>query len=309
MFSLASPSRSSGSSSSTTIGGSIAGASVKSLTGGKRSSKRVSWNEKKRAGMSFVIVIAFFAVFALIIIVEIVMIEEKSKGAGVAGRHGSYGRQMGDGAPDYEEVRDAEYSVEEAVFLKNNRFIKDLKQGKSMCIKCHINNWYLIDIFLLRISIPGIQITAALPPSADSADQFVKLNSLPWGSDLPASVERTLPPYPRGSKALDGEWQIVNGTRFKFFVYSAFYDRRGGRLIRVIGATKTRGPEKVWCRFWYPSVNGSRYRSASVAAKVKVDGEYFYTHFRNVRSPHSLSIRLFARTGTSSTALASCSAQ
>lgn len=81
--------------------------------------------------MSFLIVIAFFAVFALIIIVEIVMLDEKSKKVGVVGRHGSYGRQSVEGAPDYDEVRDPEYSVEEAVFLKNNRYIKDLKQGKS----------------------------------------------------------------------------------------------------------------------------------------------------------------------------------
>lgn len=63
----------------------------------------------------------------------------------------------------------------------------------------------------------------------------------------------------------------MNGTRFKFFVFSAFYDRRGGKLIRVIGATKTRGPEKVWCRLWYPTgPNNSTYRSSSVMARVKV---------------------------------------
>lgn len=259
MFALASPSTSTASSLAT---GSISG-SVKSLTG-KRSSKRVSWNEKKRAGMSFLIVIAFFAVFALIIIVEIVMIDEKSKKVGVIGRHGSYGRQTIEGAPDYDEVRDPEYSVEEAVFLKNNRYIKDLKQSKSK----HTNNDGILSVIVTLFA--GMQISAAQPPASDSSDQFTKLNSLPWGSDLPAKIERTLPPYPRGSKPVDGEWQIVNGTRFKFFVYSAFYDRRGGRLIRVIGATKTRGPEKVWCRLWYPSTNGSRYRSASVAAKVKV---------------------------------------
>lgn len=119
-------------------------------------------------------------------------------------------------------------------------------------------------------SFADLQIPVAQPPAPDASDQFAKLNSLPWGSDLPLKIERTLPPYPRGTKPVDGEWQIVNGTRFKFFVYSAFYDRRGGRLVRVIGATKTRGPEKVWCRFWYPIINGSRYRSSSVAAKVKV---------------------------------------
>lgn len=109
-----------------------------------------------------------------------------------------------------------------------------------------------------------------MPPAVDTPDQIVKLNNMPWGAELQPSIEITLPPYPIGTKPVDGDWRIVNGTRFKFFVYSAFYDRRGGRLVRVIGATKTRGPEKVWCRFWYPLANSTRYGSASVAAKVKV---------------------------------------
>lgn len=42
-------------------------------------------------------------------------------------------------------------------------------------------------------------------------------------------------------------------------------------MIRVIGATKTRGPERVWCRLWYPmGANSTKYRSASVMARVKV---------------------------------------
>lgn len=71
---------------------------------------------------------------------------------------------------------------------------------------------------------------------------------------------------------MDGSWQIVNGTRFKFFVFSAFYDRRVTKLIRIIGATKTRVPEKVWCRFLYNMGNATAptYRTVSVMARVKV---------------------------------------
>lgn len=92
---------------------------------------------------------------------------------------------------------------------------------------------------------PSIQekLTAGIPVAPD-ADP----NAVPWGQMLPTKVEANLPPYPVDVKAKDGEWQLVNGTRFKFFVFSAFYDRRDGRMIRIIGATKTRGPEKVWCR-------------------------------------------------------------
>lgn len=89
---------------------------------------------------------------------------------------------------------------------------------------------------------------------------------------LPPNIEYTLPKYQGDAKPLDGSWQIVNGTRYKFFVFSAFYDRRGGKLIRVIGATRTRGPEKVWCRFLYQSGNATApsYKTATIMARVKV---------------------------------------
>lgn len=108
---------------------------------------------------------------------------------------------------------------------------------------------------------------------------------IPWGQLLPAKVEETLPHFPFGTTPSDGAWQVVNGTRFKFFVYSAYFDRRdGARLVRVIGATKTRGPERVWCRFWYgPTTHNhsetassssssmrAKYTSATVMARVKV---------------------------------------
>lgn len=96
-------------------------------------------------------------------------------------------------------------------------------------------------------------------------------NSIPWGQMIPSKMEASLPPFPSDMKAKDGQWQTVNGTRFKFFVFSAYYDRRDGRMLRVIGATKTRSPEKVFCRMWYPmDGNNTKFRSVSVMARVKV---------------------------------------
>jgi len=71
-------------------------------------------------------------------------------------------------------------------------------------------------------------------------------------------------------------------SRFKFFVYSAYFDNRvsgtagtpAGKsqgVVRVISATKTRGPERVWCRLWYRQQNSANVTaSVTVAAKVKV---------------------------------------
>lgn len=95
--------------------------------GRMKRAKKGLWTEKKRAGMSFLIVIAFFAVFGLIILTEILMIDEKSKNSGAGSRHGG---RFGESIPDYDDIKE-EYNIEEAVFLRNNRFIKDLKQSRS----------------------------------------------------------------------------------------------------------------------------------------------------------------------------------
>lgn len=61
------------------------------------------------------------------------MIDDKNKGQsfgnGIGLRHGGYNR-FGESIPDYEDVKD-EYSIEEAVFLRNNRLIKENKQNRS----------------------------------------------------------------------------------------------------------------------------------------------------------------------------------
>lgn len=109
------------------------GGSKLSLLGGslnsrsKRSYGKRQWNEKKRAGMSFLIVIAFFTVFALIILTEVFMIDERNKSQGFSGgvgggggsglRHSGYNR-FGESVPDYDEVKD-EYSIEDAVFMRS----------------------------------------------------------------------------------------------------------------------------------------------------------------------------------------------
>jgi hypothetical protein len=43
----------------------------------------------------------------------------------------------------------------------------------------------------------------------------------------------------------------------------------------VIGATKTRGPERVWCRLWYRTneSNVTTFVSRTVQAKIKVSGK------------------------------------
>ncbi|XP_038110846.1 uncharacterized protein LOC6046701 isoform X1 [Culex quinquefasciatus] len=244
MYGNGSPPTSSSSASSKLTGGSMSSRSKRT--------KKTSWGARERAGMSFLIVIAFFAIFGLIILTEVLMIDDRGRGGGVIVRHGSSGGRFGESVPDYDDVKD-DYLDDTGIFVRETKYgsaqVKNIMKNQK-------------DTKL------SIGMTVQLDP-ADTGPRNPPI--IPWGQMLPSKTEQTLPKYPADMHPTDGSWEIVNGTRYKFFVFSAFYDRRDGRLVRVIGATKTRGPEKVWCRFWYKTgENTTRYRSASVMARVKI---------------------------------------
>ncbi|KAL5278665.1 hypothetical protein ACFFRR_003350 [Megaselia abdita] len=212
----------------------------------KRGKKGGSWGTKERAGMSFLIVIAFFAVFALIILTEVFVIDDKTRGVvvlqrGAANRYGEF-------VPDYDNTKE-DYDLVDATMLEKDNalgsFVLKVDESKILKLKENI----------------GAKLRNAFSTSN-------------WGQILSPKIEQTLPRFPRDIPSTDGIWRVVNGTRFKFLVYSAFYDDRDGKMVRVIGATKTRGPEKVWCRLWYKANTSTntrpKYYSASVVAKVKV---------------------------------------
>ncbi|KAH8381139.1 hypothetical protein KR200_003802 [Drosophila serrata] len=242
----------------------------------KRGKKQ--WGTRERSGMSFLIVITFFAVFGLIILTEVFMIDERTHNGMVSMRAGggggaSLGGRMGDSMPDYDNVKD-DYDLLDASILSDNKlgFIQ-LRDNKLKIQEAAGADGQRLAGMLLNGGGGG----------GGGAGAFgVNVPLIPWGQVLPDKVEETLPHFPFGTRPTDGDWQVVNGTRFKFFVYSAYFDRRdGARLVRVVGATKTRGPERVWCRFWYgpSSANATeagsssaraKYTSATVMARVKI---------------------------------------
>ncbi|XP_055592799.1 uncharacterized protein LOC129744346 isoform X2 [Uranotaenia lowii] len=216
----------------------LTGGSTMSMSTRSKRAKKATWGARERAGMSFLIVIAFFAIFGLIILTEVLMIDDRGRGGGIIVRHGSSGGRFGESIPDYDDVKD-DYLDDTGIFVRETKY-------GSAAIKSMLKN------------------------QKDPAEQR-NPPVIPWGQMLPSKTEQTLPKYPGDFRPTDGSWEVVNGTRYKFFVFSAFYDRRDGKLVRIIGATKTRGPEKVWCRFWYQTgSNTTRYRSASVMARVKI---------------------------------------
>ncbi|CAH0563496.1 unnamed protein product [Brassicogethes aeneus] len=207
-----------------------------STSGGVK--KYISFRSRQRANMSFFIVVMFFAVFGIIVFTEIFLIDERGRGAGVLVRHGSltYHSKHQDKA-DYEDFQNDDYI--------------SLRIGAAM-----INDDAFQSILL------GGKSPVAVPVVDNSAQMSSKL-----------ITESQLPPHPDNLPASDGKWQKVHGTRYKFFAFSAFFDhRKGQKSVRVIGATKTRGPERVWCRMWYKVVenNTITYAPRTVSGKVKV---------------------------------------
>lgn len=60
-------------------------------------------------------------------------------------------------------------------------------------------------------------------------------------------------------------YETIICCRFKFYVYSAYVERRTVAAVRVIGAAKTRGADSVFCRIWLPDN-----RTVTLKAKVQV---------------------------------------
>ncbi|XP_022220076.2 uncharacterized protein LOC111072476 [Drosophila obscura] len=251
----------------------------------KRGKKQ--WGTRERSGMSFLIVITFFAVFGLIILTEVFMIDDRmhSGTRQVGGGGGLLGR-MGDSMPDYDNVKEDYDLLDDSILSDNKLGFVQLRDNKLKIQEAAGADGQRSAGMLLN----GARVGAAAghgpgpgPGGGTGVGAFgVNVPLIPWGQMLPDKVEETLPHFPFGTAPSDGAWQIVNGTRFKFFVYSAYFDRReGARLVRIVGATKTRGPERVWCRFWFgpPPANGTepgasasraKYNSATVMARVKI---------------------------------------
>ncbi|CAK1596128.1 unnamed protein product [Parnassius mnemosyne] len=84
-----------------------------------------------------------------------------------------------------------------------------------------------------------------------------------WEGKTETGGEGGSPPPPAHAP-LDAVWQPVAGTRFRFYVYSAYVERRTVAAVRVIAATKTRGADAVICRLWLPDN-----RTLTLKARVK----------------------------------------
>ncbi|XP_049853300.1 uncharacterized protein LOC126334765 isoform X2 [Schistocerca gregaria] len=269
---------------------------------GKRGLSQRSRVLRERAGLSFFLVVMFFAVFGVIVLTEVLLIDERGRGGGVGvgGRHGAgyAGRTHGFAdRPDYEDNHGLLPQAEDYSFLDNGQVAHILAGPGGVPPAA--------EALPAGLGAGVAAVGAGSMGAAGAAAVVVEAERLQGRGGVPPGFEARLPPPAANLSAKDGTWQIVSGTRYKFFVFSAFYDARDERVVRVIGATKTRGPERVWCRLWYPpanatATNATSLPSVSVPAKVKVIRENWNLKYsacfvlcplgRNLSAPSSVSV-------------------
>ncbi|KAL1494409.1 hypothetical protein ABEB36_010012 [Hypothenemus hampei] len=195
----------------------------------------MSFRNRQRTHMSFFIVVIFFAVFGIIVFTEIFFMDEREKATGVLVRRGAISFQQKDDHLEY----DNDFQSDDYI---------SIRVGQAMMDNAEIG------AFLLGKARGGYNL--------DNNPIAKYFN------------EDRLPSFPDNFTISNGSWQPINGSRFKFYVFSAYYDsRRNQRNIRIIAATKTRGPERVYCRLWYRSSENSSSTfnsSKTVTARMKV---------------------------------------
>lgn len=81
-----------------------------------------------------------------------------------------------------------------------------------------------------------------------------------------------------GSK--DAVWQLVNGTKYKFYVYSAYLedeDRFREPFVRIIAAAKTANKESFACEFHFSNGETSKVKANVKAIKENFNLQYSAT--------------------------------
>lgn len=193
---------------------------------------------QERQKLSFFIVIMFLVIFGLIVLAEVLFMEDGKNEIFYDDQTASdtVGASVGGGA----------WETPKPLLPNTDRELQDLKspgaQIKSEKLKASLaRHQEEMERLIKNISL---RIKSQKPTDGPPPTPFKYSDEL---EDLEEPFDFTLQKH----KGFDARWQPVNGTRHKFYVYSAYYDARTRPVIRVIGATKTKRSDKVWCRLHY----------------------------------------------------------
>ncbi|XP_047472002.1 uncharacterized protein LOC125027158 isoform X1 [Penaeus chinensis] len=197
---------------------------------------------KDRNNMSIVFVLVFLLVFLAILIAEVFFIDEHRSGMLFMGKRPQDFDSMGD-IPDYfMDDKKLVGQLEIDTYRRQELSVKGKTGNEERFFRKNVDETHLM-----------ARVTGNLVKSVHGIAKVDWLNMLGL---------KEVDYFGNNSTATDGQWEPVYHTKHKFFVYSAYYDDRKGRIIRVIGATQTKKSDRVWCKYWYSNsstliVNGA----------------------------------------------------
>nr|XP_045601095.1 uncharacterized protein LOC123759891 [Procambarus clarkii] len=197
---------------------------------------------KDRNNMSIFFVLVFMLVFVVILVAEVFFIDEHRTGLLFAGKRTSDFDPIGD-IPDYfMDDKKLVGQLEIDTYRRQELSVKGKTGNEERFYRKNVDETHLM-----------ARVTGNLVKSVHGIAKVDWLNMLGL---------KEITYFGSNSSATDGQWQPVFYTKHKFFVYSAYYDDRKGKIIRVIGATQTKKSDRVWCKYWYSNsstliVNGA----------------------------------------------------
>ena len=181
----------------------------------------------------------FMVVFLIILLTEIFFIDEQRKGVMMSGGKLSEFDPLGD-FPEYfsDDGKKLVGEFEIDHYRRQELSVKD-KNDRSFFRK-NVDETHL-----------SARVSGAVMKNVLSREKREWMNIL-----------EDAPHFNGSTPSTDAKWMPVYNLKHKFYVYSAYYDDRKGRIIRVIGATQTKKGDRVWCKYWYSNsssliVNGA----------------------------------------------------
>lgn len=188
--------------------------------------KKMRQRSKERNRLSIFFVVFFILIFLIIIVTEVFFIDERHSNLMISEKRPEDFDSIG-GIPDY--LMDDKKLVRELEIDSYRRQELSVKETNDVIRKN-------VDETRLKARVSG-----SIVKSMRGAE---KIN---WK----ALLGQKLTYYNATSPSVDANWMPVINPNHKFFVYSAYYDDRKGKIIRIIGATLTRRSNRVWCKYWY----------------------------------------------------------
>ena len=224
---------------------------------------KITKMSQERQKLSFFIVVIFLAVFGLIVLAEVFFMDPR-EGGGIGNNGGDGYSSFFDDSIAWETPKpllpEPEFERREPLGLaRNERFQKSIRRHEDEMEQLIKN---IQSSVAAQAAAHKIPLKKKPPASPGGKKTFTPHGYAAW--EVPADLDFGLGRH----HGHDAVWQPVNGTKHKFYVYSAYFDARLGRkIVRVIAATRTKSPDKVWCKF---HTTGSDSPSPILPASVTV---------------------------------------